>query len=431
MKKRLFAIVLALVLILASSACDSGNAGVNVQRADQLTVSAQSGDRFAGMVVSEDIVKIQKDSNKTVLERYVSVGQKVKEGEKLFSYDSAALEIDLEKLSLEVEKMKNEQTTFADQMDSLQKQLDNTYDDSDRIRLTLEINTLKTKQMENDYQLAAKEKEVTQLQEMLKNVDITAPVDGTIRQIDEEGQSGAYITIQQSGAFKVKGTVNEMSLNNGLMAGARVQVISRLDSTKTWMGTVASIEMQPDSGDENNGGMIGGMNGGMGDGMTNSSSYPFFVELDSTEGLLLGQHVYMEIAVDDQLGGLWVPEHYLTNVTTDEATGEMKANIWVANSQGKLEQRTVQLGMYNEMAASYEIISGLAAEDYVANPDDSGCKSGAEVMYRNASDFSGGETDGTEAPVQEPSDEVTESGTDEIVVERDMENSVENETTGE
>ena len=37
------------------------------------------------------------------------------------------------------------------------------------------------------------------------------------------------------------------------------------------------------------------MSGG-GDAMSTSTSYPFYITLDSTEGLLLGQHVYIQIS---------------------------------------------------------------------------------------------------------------------------------------
>ena len=223
MKKELI-IGLLLAAVLLLNACGAQSGTVAVQRADQLAAAGQMGDRYAGMVVSDNVVEITRDSSKTVKELYVTVGQEVKSGDKLFSYDSDALELDLEKNQLEVEKMTNEQTTYAEQQEKLEKQLKKTSNQSEIVRLTLEINTLKTTQMENDYNIAAKNQEIDKLKEMLANVDITAPVDGTIRKIDNEGQTNVYITIQQSGAYRIKGTLNEMSMNGGLMVGSRVKV---------------------------------------------------------------------------------------------------------------------------------------------------------------------------------------------------------------
>ena len=35
------------------------------------------------------------------------------------------------------------------------------------------------------------------------------------------------------------------------------------------------------------------------DEMTSSSKYPFYIELDNTEGLILGQHVYLQMETED------------------------------------------------------------------------------------------------------------------------------------
>lgn len=385
MMKKLALIGMVLALTLSLCACGGDGTGISVQRADQLAAAGQAGDRYAGMVVSENVVEIQKDNTKTVEELYVEVGQVVKAGDKLFSYDSDALELDLEKAQLEVEKMDNEQADYTEQLSKLEKQLARTKNDSTKVRLTLEINTLKTTMMENDYNLAAKEQEIEKLQEMLENVDITTPVDGTIRQIDEEGQSGCYIKVQQSGAYRVQGNINEMSMGGSLMPGARVKIYSRV-SDETWMGTVDQIDTESPVQNDNNVYYVGS-----GDNMTMTTNYPFYVTLDSVEGLLLGQHVYMEVEVQEQaMPGLWIPENFLTEITTNEETFEMSAKVWVAGSNGKLTQRTVTLGMQDYMTGCYEILSGLEPTDYVADPLNPGCESGAPVIYREAEDFGGG-----------------------------------------
>lgn len=384
MMKKLTLIVTALALMLGICGCGSDGAGISVQRADQLAAAGQAGDRYAGMVVSENVVEIQRDSSKTVEELYVEVGQEVKAGDKLFSYDSDALELDLEKAQLEVEKMENEQADYTEQLAKLEKQLSRTSNSSTKVRLTLEINTLKTTMMENDYNLASRKQEIEKLQEMLQNVDITTPVDGTIRQIDEEGQTGVYIMVQQSGAYRVQGNINEMSMGGSLMPGARVKIYSRV-SDQVWMGTVEQIDTENPVQNDNN------MYYGPSDNMTMTSTYPFYVTLDSVDGLLLGQHVYMEVEMQEQaMPGLWIPENFLTEITTDEQTFEMSAKVWVAGSNGKLTQRTVSLGMQDYMTGCYEILSGLAPEDYVADPMNPGCENGAPVTYREAEDFGGG-----------------------------------------
>lgn len=401
MTKKLVLIGMVLALMLSVCACGSDEGGISVQRADQLAAAGQAADRYAGMVVSENVVEIQRDSSKTIEELYVEVGQEVKAGDKLFSYDSDALELDLEKAQLEVEKMDNEQADYTEQLSKLEKQLARTGNSSTKVRLTLEINTLKTTMMENDYNLAAKKQEIEKLQDMLQNIDITTPVDGTIRQIDEEGQTGSYITVQQSGAYRIQGNINEMSMGGSLMVGSRMKIYSRV-SDEIWMGTVENIDTENPVQNDNNMYYYGSS-----DTMSVTSTYPFYVALDSVEGLLLGQHVYMEVVMEEQaMPGLWIPENFLTEITTDEQTLEMSAKVWVAGSNDKLAERTVSLGMYDYMTGCYEILSGLAPEEYVADPMNPGCESGASVTYREAEDFGG--SAGTE-PAQEAEASAEES----------------------
>lgn len=389
MKKYVWA-MLIVALLVSMTACGAGGSAVPVQRADQLTLAGQAEERYAGMVVNEDVVEITRDSSKKVAELYVEVGQTVKAGDKLFSYDMDEVALALEKTQLEVEKMKNEQVTYTAQLEKLEKQLKRTYDESAKTRLTLEINTLKTTMMENDYNLKAKDKEIARLEEMLQNIDIMAPVDGTVRKVDEQGQSGSYITIQQAGAYRIKGAINEMNMANGLMVGSRVKVFSRV-SDATWMGTVLSIEMEDTSQNNNNYGyMIGG---GVMDSMTTSSNYVFYVELDSVEGLLLGQHVYMEVfAEQPEMPGLWIPEGFIMDMAMNEETFETTGTVWVDNGNGRLEQRSVTLGMYDYMTGCYEILSGITEGDFLADPSNPNCAAGAATGRREPKDFTGGVT---------------------------------------
>lgn len=388
MKRNYIALALALVLALGAAGCGNNAGAVSVQRADRLMQSGQAKERYAGMVVSENVEEITRDNTKRVAELYVEVGQQVKAGDKLFTYDSASLELELEKAQLEVEKMTGEQQTYADQLKDLEKQLKKASGSMTKTQLTLEINTLKTTMLENEYNLKAKAVEIETLEQMTANVDILSPVDGTIRKIDEQGQTESYITIQQSGAYRIKGTVNEMSMASGaLYTGARVKAYSRV-SDDTWTGTVTSIDTEDNSQGMNN--MMTGVYVGGSDMMSTASSYVFYVELDSVEGLLLGQHVYLELFSEQPAAaGLWLPDGFLLDIVTHEDTGAVTTSVWVENAQGKLEQRSVELGMYDAMTGCWEVLSGLSAEDYVADPYHPGCANGVATQRRDPEDFSG------------------------------------------
>ena len=44
--------------------------------------------------------------------------------------------------------------------------------------------------------------------------------------------------------------------------------------------------------------------------------------------------------------------------------------MWAQDKNGKLEKRSLTLGTYEEDLATYPVESGLAAEDYIAFPDE-------------------------------------------------------------
>jgi len=71
-----------------------------------------------------------------------------------------------------------------------------------------------------------------------------------------------------------------------------------------------------------------------------------------------------------------------------------------AEKDGKLEKRTVTVGTFDETYNTYEILDGLAAEDYIAFPED-GMEEGDPTTH----------TMPTEDPSAEPSDGVDDSGT--------------------
>ena len=65
MKKNLIALGTALILGLSGCAAD---AQVNVEQAGLLATAAASSDKFAGVVVSENVVEINRDTDKQIEE---------------------------------------------------------------------------------------------------------------------------------------------------------------------------------------------------------------------------------------------------------------------------------------------------------------------------------------------------------------------------
>ena len=87
------------------------------------------------------------------------------------------------------------------------------------------------------------------------------------------------------------------------------------------------------------------------------------------------------------MAGLWIPESFISDMVMDEETFETTGTVFAENGRGKLEQRKVTLGMYDDMTGCYEVLSGITAEDYLADPAHPGCAVGASVSRRTPEDF--------------------------------------------
>lgn len=129
--------------------------------------------------------------------------------------------------------------------------------------------------------------------------------------------------------------------------------------------------------------------------MTQSSNYPFYVQLDGTNGLMLGQHVYVEPDIGQQevKTGIWLSDSFINDVDSDPY-------VWADDGNGKLEKRSVTLGTHDENMMEYQITDGLKEEDAITFPED-GLEEGMKTVVSTdgslgQSNPAGGEDDGME-----------------------------------
>lgn len=372
-RKKWMAGLCALCLGLSLAGCGSNNK-VYVQSVETLANigGIAPGDRFSGLVVSENVTEIKKDGEKTVKELLVKEGQDVKKGQALFSYDTEELQLSLDKQRLEQEQLAASIENYKSQIKTLEQAM-GTVDGTTKLQYTIEIQSTQVDLKEAQIKLKTKENEVKKSEELLKNATVTAPVDGRVQNIsegetDRNGQPLPYITIQQIGSYRVKGVLNELQ-RGAIAEGSKMEILSRTKPEQKWTGTVALVDYEnPSQGSDMDRYM--GMNSNE---MTSSSKYPFYVDLDSTDGLMLGQHVYLQIQTEQgQTSGPSISSAF---VCYNE---DGSAYVW-AEKGGKLEKRPVVLGEYNAMADAQEITEGLSLDDYIAYPDPAVCQEGAST----------------------------------------------------
>lgn len=376
--KKLLNAALVLCLLVSMNACGSNGTAVYVQSVAELAQMGgiAPGDRFAGIVVSENVSEIHKDSDKTVAELLVKEGDDVTEGQELFSYDTDQLQLTLDKQRLELEQLKATIENYRTQIAELEKDRDRAAS-GDKLAYTVQIQSMQVDLKEAELNLVAKEKEVAHSESILQNAVVVSPVTGRVQSISENGTDNygnplAYITIQQVGSYRVKGTIGELQ-RGGIMEGMRLRIVSRTDNSQFWIGTVTLVDYENPSQGSNYDMYYGSYSSEI----TSSSKYPFYVELDSTDGLILGQHVYMELDVDDEKTAAVSISGAFICYDDDGST-----YVWAEN-RNKLHKRPVTLGEYNMMLDTYEILEGLTEEDYIAFPDEELCREGASTTHNN------------------------------------------------
>jgi HlyD family secretion protein len=106
------------------------------------------------------------------------------------------------------------------------------------------------------------------------------------------------------------------------------------------------------------------------DEMSASSKYPFYVELEHYDDLILGQHIYMELETEEDSSGICISSGFLCY------EGDGSVYVWAEKGK-KLEKRHVTLGEYNFTQDTVEVVDGLTMNDYIAFPDAQLCREGA------------------------------------------------------
>lgn len=388
MKK--MALLLAALLLLSNLAgCGKSSKGkASVESVSMICGLSGVGqaDRFAGVVSAQGETKVEKDDSRQVASVAVKTGDEVKKGQTLFTYDQTQAQLDLEKAQLELEQMKSTLSAKQEEKARLERDKSNVSADQ-QLQYDLEIREATAAILEQQYNITLKEKEVQRLGNSVGSADVTSPVDGRVQAVNENGGTDSngkalpFMTIVETAGFRVKGYVNENNAS-ALSKGAEVLVRSRVGSD-VWKGSVSSIDWKNPTTGSNQNTMDGGSD------VSTASKYPFYVTLDSSDGLLMGQHVYIEPdhGQGQKQEGIHLPAYYINDADTSPW-------VWAQDKNGKLEKRSLTLGTYEEDLATYPVESGLAAEDYIAFPDETLAVGMTCVPY----DQSTFEPDGSKTP---------------------------------
>ncbi len=356
--------------------------------------------RFNGVVESQETYEVKVDTDRKVKEVNVEVGDEVKTGDVLLTYDTDEQTTQIKQAKLELEEMQDEINNTTQQINTLVAERDKAAEE-DKFDYTTQIQSQQNTIQQKKYDMEAKQLEIDKLQKKIDESTVVSEVDGVVKSInngqssDSSDSSDAYMTVMQTGDYRVKGTINEQNVWS-LSEGQSVILRSRVDDSVTWTGTITKIDTENQVQDNNN---------SYSDSSTEQATkYPFYVQLDSSDNLILGQHLYIELDEGQQevKEGIWLYSYYIVQEDGEDPY------VWADNGKGKLEKRTVELGEHDESLDEYEITSGLAMDDMIAAPM-TGLYEGVKTV-----------TNADEVDYSSPLYNSTETGTTEDIYSEDV-----------
>ena len=328
--------------------------------------------RFAGVIEPQDTFQVRIDSTRRLKQTYVSKGDEVIEGTPLIEYETEELELELERRRLDIMRIKNTITSYESQLTNLKKQRDNATG-ALQLEYTQQIQSYEANVKQEEYNLKFGELEIERLMDKIDDSIVYSPFEGVVQSLNEAmafgGDEGSppYIVLNALGGYRVRGEISELNVGN-LQIGAPVIIRSRLDRETFWNGEIAKIDLLSP---------IAGVSGAYGfdpnPTTLQSTKYPFYITVINYEGLVLGQHVYIEPNIAGMSrDGIWLLMYYIQ-------VDDIGPFVWAVNREtDRLERRYVTVGDYDADSRCYEVKSGLAPNDEIAWPSED-LKSGMRV----------------------------------------------------
>ena len=298
-----------------------------------------TSNRYSGAVENQEIVSIEADSEKKIKTTFVKEGDEVKTGDKLFEYDIEDMQLQLDQNRLDLEQKVSEIKSYNDQISSLEKEKKNASTNK-KLTISNQIEAVKLELKQAEYTKSTIEKTIEKLQKSIKNNIVKSSVGGIVQSVNDPA-SDSYIKIASNGDYRIKAIVSEENISDFFLDEAII-IRSRTNNDVVWTGKVTSIDTAKPLTDNN-----------MYSGVT-TTKYPVYISLDSSDGLLIGQHVTVEMDKDAEVetSRLMIDAFYIVDADSDPY-------IWAESSSNLLEKRKVELGVYDSVLMKYEMISGI------------------------------------------------------------------------
>lgn len=287
------AVILGVLWKLGKLPIGKGSAGGDDANTSVDVTDLGTVNQFMGIVEAGQTEEIKADADKEVKEVFVKEGDTVTAGTALFAYDTGDDQKEVERIQQEISGYDSQIARYQSQINELAAERD-TVSEANKFEYTTEIQSIELSIEEAQNNKQSSQAELQEANEKMAESTVSCTTDGVVKKInstssDNYDESQAFITIVSDESYRIKGTVNEQNVAD-LGEGQKVIIRSRVDDT-TWTGTITKVDtdnpVQNASSDYYD-------DESADSDTTTSSKYNFYVSLDESEGLMLGQHVYIE-----------------------------------------------------------------------------------------------------------------------------------------
>ena len=325
--------------------------------------------RLPAIIQRQQTKKVTSNSSRKVAEVLVKEGDKVSNGTVLMRYDDEndemtiqSKEYEIEKQKLRIESAKMSVTKAEQELPKL-KGLD-LEERQIEIRKTLNQIALA------EYTIETNEKQIEQLKEMIKEKEVKSSYVGTVTKItkgsenstdsDTDSSDGKVtITIAESQNLILMGQAKDSDMGS-FRQGDSVIVYSRVDPTVHWTGYISRVRKPGEKDSSGSGSDSETQDEYSGYDSGSSGKNTWYGALDSEEGLLVGQHVFVEpdYGQTSRTEGLWLSEEYI--LTENDQT-----YVWVEGENGRITKRAVSAAEPDNYGI-VQILDGLDRLEYIA-----------------------------------------------------------------
>lgn len=337
---------------------------------------------ISGQVVPGKVETIYLDPSKgKIKEIYVKEGQEVEKGQKLFTYESADINLQLKQASIDKKITMLNYNQVNDKIKALEKEKKAA---SDNASLESQLEELENQKKSIELEMEKNQLQEEELQSKLNQLTIHSPINGYVKNLHQDLEESTGITDEGTSSetmglqgtpimnivskepFQIQGTLTELQKAQ-IQANQPIKVTANAVPNKSWNGKIVEVSEFPAA--TNSG--TGQLSGEAGQSTSNLSYYTFKAKLHSQEGLSPGYHVAIQVVLSSKKV-LTVPQN-----SVQEKDGT--TYVYVV-SKGKVQKRNITTGI--STGEWTEVVDGLKeGEKVVKNPSHT-MDSGMEVEIK-------------------------------------------------